>query len=155
MKKSARITSFVSRMEPHPDPSLDPHYTGYFQLFNEQKYYEAHDVLEHLWLKKKDANYHFFKGLIQVAGAFVHLQKQLLHPTHAKHGRRLAPASRLFKLAMHNLENYRPLHMQLDVEALCQLCAKHAGEIIHSDFQHNPLRPSHPPKLVLISSESL
>ena len=149
MKKSARITAYVSQMEPQVDESLDPHYTGYFQLFNEQKYYEAHDVLEHLWLKQKDANYHFFKGLIQVAGAFVHLQKQHLHPTHAKHGRRLGPASRLFKLAMHNLESYRPHYMHLDVEALHQLCAKHAEEIIRSDFQHNPLRPSHPPRLSL------
>jgi predicted metal-dependent hydrolase len=149
MKKSARITEYISRMEPHPALSLDPHYLGYFQCFNEQKYYEAHDVLEQLWLKKKDGNYHFFKGLIQVAGAFVHLQKQRLRPTHAKDGRRLRPASRLFKLAMHNLESYRPFYMHLDVESLHLLCAKYAGEIIASDYRHNPLRPSHPPRLSL------
>ena len=152
MKKSARITEYVSRMEQPAHESLDPHYLGYFKLFNEQKYYEAHDVLEHLWLKKRDANYHFFKGLIQFAGAFVHLQKQLLHPTHAKDGRRLRPASRLFKLAMHNLESYRPRHMQLDVEALHRACARNAEEITASDFQHNPLQPSHPPKLSLDTS---
>lgn len=149
MKKSARISEYVSRLEPSPDSPLDPHYLGYFQCFNEQKYYEAHDVLEHLWLQKKDANHHFFKGLIQVAGAFVHLQKQNQHPTHAKHGRRLRPASRLFQLAMHNLESYRPHYMQLDVEALHALCAKCAEEIIASDYQRNPLRPSRPPKLEL------
>ncbi len=149
MKKSARITEFVSRMEPHADEGLDPHYTGYFTLFNAQKYYEAHDVLEHLWLKKKDANYAFFKGLIQVAGAFVHLQKQLAHPGHAKHATRLRPASRLFKLAMHNLENYRPRHMRLDVAALHALCEKYAREIIESHYEHNPLRLSHPPGLAL------
>ena len=149
MKKSARIAEYVARLEPPADPGLDPHYLGYFQCFNEQKYYEAHDVLEHLWLKKKDANSHFFKGLIQFAGAFVHLQKQLLHPTHAKHGRRLRPASRLFKLAMQNLEGYRPQHMHLDVEAIHRLCAEYVEEIIGSDFQHNPLQPAHPPRLAL------
>src|SRR5271169_2740494 len=116
MKKNDRIAEYVSRLEPSADPSLDPHYLGFFRCFNEQKYYEAHDVLEHLWLKKRDQNYHYFKGLIQVAGAFVHLQKQRLRPTHAKDGRRLRPASRLFKLAMHNLESYRPHYMCLDVE---------------------------------------
>jgi hypothetical protein len=30
---------------------LDPHYTGYFELFNQRKFYEAHDVLEHIWLQ--------------------------------------------------------------------------------------------------------
>ena len=40
-------------------------------------------------------NYLFFKGLIQVAGAFVHLQKQFLHPEHPKHRPRLRPAVRL------------------------------------------------------------
>src|SRR5271167_2014724 len=118
MKKSDRITTFVAQMEAHPDLPLDPHYLGYFKCFNDQLYYEAHDVLEHLWLKKKDENYHYFKGLIQVAGAFVHLQKKHLRPTHAKDGRRLRPASRLFKLAMHNLESYQPHYMHLDVEAL-------------------------------------
>jgi len=149
MKKSARIAEYVSRMEPPADPSLDPHYLGYFTCFNEQKYYEAHDVLEQLWLKKKDGNYHYFKGLIQVAGAFVHLQKQSLHPIHPKHRSRLRPASRLFKLAMHNLEKYRPYHMHLDVGSLCELCAKFMREIIASDFQVNPLDSSHAPKLSL------
>lgn len=149
MKKSARITEYVSRLEQPADSPLDPHYLGYFKLFNEQKYYEAHDVLEHLWLQKRDASHHFFKGLIQFAGAFVHLQKQLLHPTHAKHGRRLRPASRLFTLAMHNLESYRPNYMQLDVEALLQQCARNVEEIVTSDYQHNPLRESPPPRLSL------
>lgn len=149
MKKSARITAYVSQMEPQADSTLDPHYLGYFKCFNEQKYYEAHDVLEHLWLKKKDKDYHYYKGLIQVAGAFVHLQKQHLRPTHPKDGRRLRPASRLFKLAMHNLEDYRPHYMHLDVGSLHQLCARYAEEIIHSDYQCNPLQPSRPPQLVL------
>ena len=146
MKKADRITALVSGMDHGPDtsdgPALDPHYLGYFQLFNEQKYYEAHDVLEHLWLRNKDADHAFFKGLIQLAGAFVHLQKQLAHPTHAKHATRLRPASRLFRLAMHNLEAYRPRHMQLDVDAVHALCEHHAREIVASGYRRNPLAGS-------------
>ena len=154
MKKSERITIFVSGLERHPDATLDHHYTGYFACFNDQKYYEAHDVLEHLWLKQSDTNHNYYKGLIQIAGAFVHLQKQFQHPTHAKHGRRLRPATRLFQLGMRNLERYRPFHLQLDVESLHHLCARLVDKIVESDYQRNPWSPSHAPKLSLATPKS-
>ena len=31
------------------EPKLDPSYVGFFQRFNEQQYFEAHEVLEELW----------------------------------------------------------------------------------------------------------
>ena len=67
---------------------------------------------------RRDADY--FKGLIQAAGAFVHLQKRFEHPLHAKHSKRLPPAVRLFRLAEKNLANFAPRHHALDVAALCQ-----------------------------------
>jgi len=149
MKKSERITSFVAELGVTPGTPLDPCYTGYFQCFNEQRYYEAHDVLEHLWLMNKDENSRFYKGLIQIAGAFVHLQKQFHRPTHPKDGKRLGPAARLFKLGMSNLESYCPHHLYLDVEELYSLCAQLAGRIISSDFLQNPWNPEHPPQLFL------
>ena len=50
-------------------------------------------VLEHLWLKEGRGapDYAFYKGLIQLAGGFVHLKLQRSHPEHPKHGRRLLP----------------------------------------------------------------
>ena len=137
-------------MGTNPASILDPHYQGYFECFNEQKYYEAHDLLEHLWLQHKDENYLFFKGLIQIAGAFVHLQKQYIRPTHPKDGKRLQPAVRLLKLGMCNLEGYLPLHMHFDVESLCRLCAQLVGKIIDSGFLVNPWNPSHAPQLFLM-----
>ncbi len=74
----------------------DPHYLGYFDCFNRGLFYEAHDVLEQLWLQDRHGpNGSFYKGLIQLAGAFVHLQKN-----------RLRPAAALFKLADANFKNY-------------------------------------------------
>ena len=68
---------------------LDPHYAGFFECFNQQLFYEAHDVLEELWLpRRREPDGLFYKGLIQLAGAFVHLQKD-----------RLSPAAALFRLA--------------------------------------------------------
>src|SRR5688572_33201127 len=104
MKKNDRISAFVQTLGADPALALDPRYQGYFACFNLQQYYEAHDVLEDLWLESRDDNYLFYKGLIQVAGAFVHLQKQYLRPDHPKDGRRMHPAVRLFELSVRNIE---------------------------------------------------
>jgi hypothetical protein len=149
MKKADRITAFVEKLGTDPGLALDPRYQAYFRCFNERRYYEAHDVLENLWLQGPDENHRFFKGLIQVAGAFVHLQKQFLRPAHPKDGRRLRPAVRLFHLALTNLELFRPRHMQLDVEGLCVTCSHLAAEIASKEFTHNPWHPGRPPQLCL------
>ena len=72
MKKNERISTFVQQLGANPALALDPRYQGFFTCFNEQKYYEAHDVLEQLWLNTNTSDDNFFKGLIQAAGAFVH-----------------------------------------------------------------------------------
>jgi predicted metal-dependent hydrolase len=153
MKKSDRISALVGQLGPGPAPALDPHYTGFFTCFNAGRYYEAHDVLEHLWLQCRDGNALFYKGLIQIAGAFVHLQKQYLDPLHAKHGRRLRPAARLFQLGAQNLAPFGPRHLHLDVEALRLRCTHLATEIIAADYARNPWHPAHAPLLEL-SAES-
>jgi predicted metal-dependent hydrolase len=149
MKKSEKIEAFVKQLGSDSNSALDPCYQAYFACFNAQHYYEAHDVLEHLWLKKRSGNYHFFKGLIQIAGAFVHLQKQFLRPTHPKDGKRLRPAVRLFELGMKNLQAYRPYHLNLDVDELCELCRERVDEIVESEFRKNPWHPQRAPQLTL------
>ena len=109
-KKSAQI---AARIEAFQGQDLDAHYLGYFDCFNRQLFYEAHDVLEELWL----ANRHgpdgdFYKGLIQLAGAFVHVRKN-----------RRSPAAALFRLARANLEQYPAQHFRLDRSALLELIA--------------------------------
>jgi Domain of unknown function (DUF309). len=126
-----------------------PYYLAFFRCWNEQRYYEAHDVLEQLWLNTKSPETDFFKGLIQAAGAFVHLQKRFEHPLHAKHSRRLPPAVRLFRLAQKNLANFAPRHQGLDVTALCQLLSRYVDEIVASDYTINPWSPETAPQLQL------
>ncbi|MFA7345018.1 MAG: DUF309 domain-containing protein [Terrimicrobiaceae bacterium] len=125
-------------------------YDLFFPLFNAGEYYEAHDVLEHLWLQCKDSNAPFYKGLIQIAGGFVHLRKQFLRPDHPKDGKRLAPACRLLALGASNIRGFGPRHMGLDVTSLCTLCEKLAREIEKSEFQVNPWSP--PSRLLLFLS---
>jgi predicted metal-dependent hydrolase len=62
--------------------SWDPRYWGYFKTFNEGRFYEAHDVLEDLWLECRDTPLDtFYKSLIQLAGAFVHLENKRERPS--------------------------------------------------------------------------
>jgi hypothetical protein len=155
MNKRERISQWLTeatgedvQLDP-TDVETNPYYVGFFRCWNEQRYYEAHDVLEQLWLNAKSPDGNFFKGLIQAAGAFVHLQKRFEHPTHAKHSRRLPPAVRLFRLAQRNLANFAPCRYGLDVAALCELLSRYADEIVASDYTINPWSPETAPKLQL------
>lgn len=149
MKKTERIESFVADLSVDDAP-FDKCYLGYFELFNSGRYYEAHDVLEHLWLKETGPNHAFFKGLIQIAGAFVHLRKQYERPHHPTDGRRLHPAARLFALGVKNIEPFQPAHMGLDVAGLCQLAQRLATGITDSGFQKNPWSPGKGPQLKIV-----
>lgn len=143
------MAEFLGRVESGKPFLLDPCYRAYFQCFNAQRYYEAHDVLEHLWLKTSGGERLYYKALIQVAGAFVHLQKHFHRPTHRVDGARLRPAARLLNLGVENLASYRPRHAHLDVEAVCQLCGRYASEIAGSNFGRNPWHPSCAPRISL------
>lgn len=147
MKKAEKIEAMLRDLA-GGEAGLDPCYEGYFTCFNSQRYYEAHDVLEHLWLGTSDANHAFYKGLIQLAGAFVHLQKQFQRPRHPKDGTRARPAVRLFKLAAHNLAPYRPIHLRLDVERVWTLSTSLAEQIVRTGYG-NPWTPDSAPILSL------
>jgi predicted metal-dependent hydrolase len=156
MNKGERISRFVAELgaeEVDPtqaDIAKHPFYRAFFRCWNEQHYYEAHDVLEQLWLNTDSSDADFFKGLIQAAGALVHLQKKFEHPAHPKHSRRLSPAVRLFRLAEKNLSPFAPRLHGLDVAALCQLLRAYTDQIVSSDYKVNPWSPETAPKLELL-----
>jgi hypothetical protein len=67
---------------------LERDYAAYRDCFNSGRYYEAHDALEPLWLRDRDREgANLLKGLIQLAGAFVHVQKERIGPARALLGR--------------------------------------------------------------------
>ena len=148
MKKSERIDALVAAL-PSSDEEWHPCYAGWFRCFNSGDYYEAHDVLEHLWLDTEGRDYAFFKGLIQLAGAFVHLKKHHARPHHAKDGKRLAPAARLFALAVANLEPSSPRHTGLDVSAVCRFAGEWRDAIVRGEYLVNPWTPDALPKILL------
>jgi predicted metal-dependent hydrolase len=135
-KKSGKIAERIAGFQ---GQTLDAHYLGYFACFNDQLFYEAHDVLEELWLAdRQGVNGDFFKGLIQLAGAFVHLQKE-----------RLRPSAALFKLARTNLGKYPARHEQLDVIGVLQVIEAWLGGLEADGFRTNPLRQQPAPRLEL------
>jgi predicted metal-dependent hydrolase len=132
--KHERIAALAAQFS---GPDIDPRYAGYFALFNRQEFYEAHDVLEDLWLADRHGvNGNFYKGLIQLAGAFVHLQKN-----------RLRPSAALFKLAQANLEKYPARHERLDLKAVLALIADWLGQLELTAT--NPLSAANIPQLAL------
>ena len=156
MKKSARIESFIEGLGLVQTTSFDPCYLGYFECFNTQNYYEAHDVLEHLWLKdgRSAPDYAFYKGLIQLAGGFVHLKLQHANPTHPKHGKRLAPARRLLLRAVENIAPYGEHHHGLDLAAPLTLARSFAELLEKGGDSFNPWHPERAPRLPVPSGKN-
>lgn len=125
-RKSGKIAALV---EPFEGRHFDPHYLAYFDCFNRRLFFEAHEVLEVIWLpQRQGSDGAFYKGLIQLAGAFVHLQKE-----------RLGPALALLGLARANLQVYPASHHGLDIPAVGRLIDRCEGALRSSSPAVNPL----------------
>src|SRR2546422_11695494 len=60
-------------VEPEPPAGLDPVQEG-IRLFNEEYFFEAHEVLEDLWKREPGKSKGFLQGLIQICAAYHHFQ---------------------------------------------------------------------------------
>ncbi len=89
-------TSEPNVIPPRRAQREEPRYLEFFECFDDGRFFEAHEVLEVLWLRQRgqpDAD--FYKALIQIAGAFVHFGK-----------RRYAPGAALLRTAHRHLARY-------------------------------------------------
>lgn len=129
----------------------DVRYAAYFHHFNREDYYEAHDVLESLWLEegRQARGATFYQGLIQLAGAFVHMRKHFEHPGHRVHQQRLAPAYRLLGLAEKNLAGYGEEWEGIRLEVIAELAKEIKSVLSSGEFQKNPWSPKQGPRLEL------
>ncbi len=95
-------------------------------------------MLEELWLTDRHGRLgDFYKGLIQLTGAFVHVQKK-----------RQGPAAALFKLAELNLAKYAPTHEHLDVTAVLSLIRVWQGHLERRDDRDLVLTADSAPRIV-------
>ena len=126
----------------NPLDGLDPRYVAFFDCFNAGRFYEAHETLEAVWLLARGTpDARFYQGLIQVAAAFVHFEKQ-----------RPAPAVRLLRLAQAHLASYPPVHHRLDltcVRTVIRRWIERRGQAFDpADVPAQP-GPHSPPRLAL------
>jgi hypothetical protein len=135
--KSARIAALIADCGEHK--RWPAHYLGYFRCFNEGLFYEAHDVLEELWLQdRKAVEAGYYKGLIQFAGAFVHLKK----------GRR-GPATNLFILAEESLFPYPAYYLGCDLASIRGYIAEYRSRLRDNPDSLIPWIDALAPKLKL------
>ncbi len=124
-------SSSEGRSSGFQDLLRDPRYCHFFDLFNEGKYFEAHEVLEGLWLPLRgtpEADY--FKGLIQLAGAFVHERKH-----------RIQPAIALLDLAEKNLYKYGPHMLGIQLEPVLGLIAEWKAALRKPEVLQSTVQP--------------
>lgn len=134
---SDRTTPGAAPLDPPPWGNPDPHYLAFFECYNAGQFFEAHEVLEALWLEERrrpDGN--FYKALIQVAGCFVHLQHD-----------RLGPAAALLRTAATHLAPFPSPHRGLDTGALREQIA--AWRTAIEGQTRNPLATGPAPTLRL------
>ena len=134
--KSAKVAALTAAFQ---GQDLDARYLGYFECFNKGLFYEAHDVLEDLWLECRGSDRDaFYKSLIQFAGAFVHLQKN-----------RLPPSAALFRLSAKYLSRYAPRYECLDVNAVLRMGEWWVSRLEQEPFGVNPLHHQPAPRLTV------
>jgi len=81
------------------------------RLWDDERYFEAHECLEAVWHASPQADEDFWQGVIQIAVAGVHLQR----------GNQVG-ALALLERAGQRLEGYPTLHRGVDVGAARQTC---------------------------------
>jgi hypothetical protein len=137
--KTEKITAII---EPLKGREFDAHYLGFFECFNRQLFFEAHEVLEELWLAERGGPRDlFYKGLIQLAGAFVHFQKN-----------RLQPAAALLKLAQANLGKYPALYEGLETTFVSGMIGAWLRGLQTAVPAQNPLADGSQPSLRITSA---
>lgn len=134
--KSGKIAELIEHLQ-HRE--WDAHYLGFFECFNRGWFYEAHDVLEELWLERRGTEFdEFFKALIQLAGAFVHLQKE-----------RLTASGKLFRLSRSYLIKYPETFEGISLAAVISLIDDWHDRLETSNYSENPLKKENYPNLSL------
>lgn len=106
-------------------------YLEFIRLFNDGRYSDSHRALEGAWSENRSN--HFYKALIQMAGAFEHWEDESYFW-----------AANLFRGAARLLDGYRPRHAGLDIDELVrtlETCAD-VADAQRNDRQGNYNLPS-------------
>ena len=91
-------------------------------LFNEQKFWHAHEAWERIWLTSEGDEKRFLQGLIQLAAAYHHVQR-----------RTYRGGVRLFDAALEKLAPFPHNHLCIDRTEAVAHAAKHRETIARGE----------------------
>lgn len=132
-------TTGIPLAEEHEPRSVEEALLLGVALWNDERYFEAHECLEHVWHAAPEVDRDFWQGVIQVAVAGVHLQR-------GNH----AGAVALFTRARERLAGYPDVHRGVDVDQLRVACdgaiaaLEDAGAVIEVGFPEFPVMDDGP-----------
>lgn len=106
-------------------------------LFNEEEFFECHEVLEALWNREEEPNRQFTQGLIQIAVAIYHLLR----------GNEIG-ALKLLPRGLGRIANFKPTYRSIDTAKLCVDVESLLSQIKAGSVKDQPF---HIPKLELVS----
>jgi predicted metal-dependent hydrolase len=117
----------VARKVPRNAPLLDeegllerlPVLRQAIHEFNEGLFFQSHETLEDVWIVSPWPVRNFFQGIIQVAAAFVHLERNEYPGTH-----------HLLTEGMLKLESFSPRYLGVDVERLLADARRARDEVL-------------------------
>jgi uncharacterized protein len=118
----------------------DPRYLEGVRWFNEENFFQAHEVWEDLWMERRDPSRTFYQGLIQVAVCLHHFGR-----------RNTRGARKLYHSSRRHLEPFCPRHEGLDLAKLLDDLEFCCRELVSSDdfFPKDRLNPQLLPKIHL------
>ena len=151
MNKRERISDFVRRSSRRPLRHRRKIITLHFFSCGMRKNITKRTMCSNNfgWWKKRGAGA-FLPGADSGGGRVCSFAENFEQPSHAKHGRRLRPATRLFALALRNLEDFPDEYHALDLVQFRKLLLRYRDEIIAVDFKNNPWSPETAPRLALV-----
>lgn len=90
--------------------------------FNSERFFEAHESWEELWLPERGSDREFLQGLIQLAAAYHHIRRGTTRG-----------AGRLFDAALRRLSPYPPLHMEIDRASAVSSAERHRERLARGE----------------------
>jgi predicted metal-dependent hydrolase len=122
-------------------PNYHEKYLEGLRLFNDEEFFDSHDVLEELWQETAGEEKKFYQGLIQIAISLFHFGNG-----------NLGGAKKLYGTSRKYLDAYRPTYLGLDVDKLLTAHAACFAELLASTEaypSHIELRDELVPKIEL------
>jgi uncharacterized protein len=127
----------VSRTESLTKPDFSPHFIEGIEHFNAERFWEAHESWEQLWLAAESDVEQFLQGLIQVAAAYHHVKRGTY-----------SGAIRLFDAGLRRLSAFETLFCDLDRGPVEEASRAQRAALLSGALS----APKNYPKLVLISA---